>query len=91
MQKLYAFKQRQQHVAGKPTQLLLQDQSNLHKALQKYQDACALDTNNYVYAVAAGRLLLMMGRVDDALIRLRCAVSLKPTCPEARYVITVIC
>ena len=88
---MYAFKQRQQHAAGKPTQLLLQDQSNLHKALQKYQDACALDTNNYVYAVAAGRLLLMMGRVDDALIRLRFAVSLKPTCPEARYVITVIC
>ena len=86
VQKLYAFKQRQQHVAGKPKHLLLQDQSNLHKALQKYQDACTLDANGSLYHVAAGRLLLMMGRMDDALARLRCAVSLKPTHPEARYI-----
>ena len=92
VQKLYAFKQRQQHAAGKPDLHLqsLNNQSNLHKALQKYQDACVVDGNvTPVYHIAAGRLLLVMGRVEDALTRLRCAVALKPTNCEARYTVTI--
>lgn len=83
VQKLYAFKQKAHHQVGRPT-LELQDRSNLHKALQKYLDACCLQPGNFLYQMHCGRLLCIMGRLTEAVLRLRCALSLKPTHPEAR-------
>ena len=83
VQKLYAFKQKAQHQVGRPT-ISLQDRSNLEKALQKYQDACSLQPGNCLYQMHCGRLLCIMGRLTEAVSRLKCALSLKPTYPEAR-------
>lgn len=85
VQKLYAFKQKQQH-SGSMNETLgnLTESGFLRYALMKYLDAVTVEPNTFTYHVHAGRLHLMFEENEKAIERLRCALSLKPTNIEAK-------
>lgn len=86
VQKLYAFKQKQQHSSegGNDATKKLNDDSFLNKALLKYLDSSTVDPNSSLYHMHAGRIYLLQQKYKDALERFRCALSLKPTNTEAK-------
>ena len=71
---------------GRAAQAASDQETPLGQAYLKYLDALSLDQNNAIYNVHVGRLLLLQGKPDEALIRLQLAVGLKPNLTIARWV-----
>nr|XP_006813590.1 PREDICTED: uncharacterized protein LOC102804878 [Saccoglossus kowalevskii] len=85
VQTLYILKSKQATQDGKVAQAASNEETPLGQAYLKYMDAVSLSQNNAVYNVHAGRLLLLQGKVNEALERLEVAVGVKPTMTIARF------
>ncbi|XP_057317004.1 uncharacterized protein LOC130657999 isoform X2 [Hydractinia symbiolongicarpus] len=85
LQKLYAFKQKQQHENKKTSTIPGSMETFLDKALTKYLDATYVQPDHALYQMHAGRCLLRLRKYDNAVERLKYAVALKPACAEAKF------
>lgn len=85
LQKLYAFKQKQQHENKKTSTIPDSIETFLDKALTKYLDATYVQPDHALYQMHAGRCLLRLRKYDKAMERLKYAVALKPACAEAKF------
>ena len=74
------------YLQNKTAQLATNEEEALGKAYLKYLDALANGNDNHVYNLHVGRMLLLQGKPEEAVIRLQVAVGLKPTNTDARSV-----
>eukprot|EP00118_Oscarella_pearsei_P009271 m.52505 g.52505 ORF g.52505 m.52505 type:complete len:1143 (+) comp34215_c0_seq2:19-3447(+) len=85
VQSLYQWKSKQAIRGSKLGMASSSDmESDLGKAFHKYMDALSLDSSKHQYNLHVGRMLLMQGRAEDALERLKIAMAIKPNIPETR-------
>ncbi|XP_028398612.1 uncharacterized protein LOC114522180 [Dendronephthya gigantea] len=85
VQKLYAWKSKQATQDGKVAQLASDEEGSFGKAYLKYSDAVSFASDNYLYHLHVGRFLLLQGKHEEAVKRLRISVGLKPVNAEARF------
>ncbi|CAH1792383.1 unnamed protein product [Owenia fusiformis] len=76
VQFLFAWKSKQATQEGLAAQKASDDTSCLGQAYLKYMDALALDDTKAVYNFHVGRLLVMQGNYDDAIVRLEVTLGL---------------
>lgn len=74
------------YLQNKTAQLATNEEEALGKAYLKYLDALANGNDNHVYNLHVGRMLLLQGKPEEAVIRLQVAVGLKPTNTDVRSV-----
>ncbi|XP_068184369.1 uncharacterized protein [Antennarius striatus] len=84
VQTLYIWLSRK---SGKDSSEAVQDEeSSVHKALMKYQDAWVLSPDSWEYNLHVGRLLLLLrGRSREALQHLQSGLALRPLHPALRF------
>ncbi|XP_069464249.1 uncharacterized protein [Ambystoma mexicanum] len=78
IQTLFAWKSKQAGKEAKPGALSLDEASPLVQAFLKYQDALSLNPGFWQYNLHVGRLLLLQGKPEDALLFLQTALIQRP-------------
>lgn len=78
------------YLQNKTAQLATNEEEALGKAYLKYLDALANGNDNHVYNLHVGRMLLLQGKPEEAVVRLQVSVGLKPTNTDARSVLCTV-
>ncbi|PIK36475.1 hypothetical protein BSL78_26693 [Apostichopus japonicus] len=78
VQGLYVWKSKQATQDGKAAQAASDQETPLGKACLKYMDALSLQQNNLTYNLHTGRVLLLQGKLAEAIERFQVALSIKP-------------